>query len=169
MPDQAGSDQAPYPGRPRLRLGSHGRLPRARTSSAIQVGCSLIDGRRARSCLQVASGPDRSTRSFRKARLHRWAIARVTRRGRRGRRRRRQVEPAGVPSSPHEDVPVLLLSTDLSRRLVSHRVDTVLVSGVTTSGCVRANVVNSCSPGFRTTVVREAVRIGHVIPASLVQ
>jgi nicotinamidase-related amidase len=46
--------------------------------------------------------------------------------------------------------------TDLSSRLQALRVDTVLIAGVSTSGCVRATAVDACQHGFRTIVVREA-------------
>lgn len=47
--------------------------------------------------------------------------------------------------------------TDLASRLVSRRVDTLIVTGCTTSGCVRASVVDACSFGFHTIVPQEAV------------
>jgi maleamate amidohydrolase len=47
--------------------------------------------------------------------------------------------------------------TDLAARLVSRRVDTLLIAGCTTSGCVRATAVDACSYGFHTIVVEEAV------------
>lgn len=47
--------------------------------------------------------------------------------------------------------------TDLISRLVSRNVDTLLVTGCTTSGCVRASAVDACSYGLRTIVVEEAV------------
>jgi maleamate amidohydrolase len=47
--------------------------------------------------------------------------------------------------------------TDLVSRLLSHRIDTLLISGCTTSGCVRATAVDACQTGFRPMVVREAV------------
>lgn len=47
--------------------------------------------------------------------------------------------------------------TDLAARLISRSVDTVIVVGCTTSGCVRASVVDACSFGFRAIVVEEAV------------
>ncbi|MBA3368201.1 MAG: isochorismatase family protein, partial [Geodermatophilaceae bacterium] len=43
--------------------------------------------------------------------------------------------------------------TDLIARLQSKRIDTLLVTGCTTSGCVRATVVDACSYGFHTVVV----------------
>jgi nicotinamidase-related amidase len=47
--------------------------------------------------------------------------------------------------------------TDLAARLVSRRIDTLLITGCTTSGCVRATAVDACSYGFHTIVVEEAV------------
>jgi nicotinamidase-related amidase len=47
--------------------------------------------------------------------------------------------------------------TDLAERLHALAVDTVVICGATTSGCVRASVVDSVQHGFPTLVVREAV------------
>ncbi len=47
--------------------------------------------------------------------------------------------------------------TDLVSRLTAARVDTVIVAGCTTSGCVRATVVDAVQFGFRPIVAREAV------------
>jgi maleamate amidohydrolase len=47
--------------------------------------------------------------------------------------------------------------TDLVSRLLAHRVDTLILTGCTTSGCVRATAVDACQTGFRPMVVREAV------------
>ena len=47
--------------------------------------------------------------------------------------------------------------TDLASRLVAARVDTLIICGVTTSGCVRASAVDAIQCGFRPVVVREAV------------
>jgi nicotinamidase-related amidase len=47
--------------------------------------------------------------------------------------------------------------TDLAARLISRGVDTLIITGCTTSGCVRATAVDACSYGFRTIVVQEAV------------
>lgn len=48
--------------------------------------------------------------------------------------------------------------------LVHARVDTLLVCGCTTSGCVRATVVDGVSHGFRTVVVAECVFDRAVLP-----
>jgi maleamate amidohydrolase len=49
------------------------------------------------------------------------------------------------------------LGTPLASTLVSRGVDTVLVTGCTTSGCVRATVVDAISNGFRPIIPEEAV------------
>ncbi len=43
------------------------------------------------------------------------------------------------------------------RGLTARRVDTLIITGCTTSGCVRASAVDAIQYGFRPVVVREAV------------
>jgi maleamate amidohydrolase len=47
--------------------------------------------------------------------------------------------------------------TDLVSRLQSRRIDTLIITGCTTSGCVRASAVDAVQYGFRPIVAREAV------------
>jgi maleamate amidohydrolase len=47
--------------------------------------------------------------------------------------------------------------TDLGTVLVQNGVDTLIVCGATTSGCVRATVVDACMGGWRAFVPRECV------------
>lgn len=47
--------------------------------------------------------------------------------------------------------------TDLDEYLRSRGVDSLIVTGVTTSGCIRATVVDGVSHGFRPVVPQEAV------------
>jgi maleamate amidohydrolase len=47
--------------------------------------------------------------------------------------------------------------TDLVPRLTSRHIDTLILTGCTTSGCVRATAVDAVQNGFRPMVVREAV------------
>jgi maleamate amidohydrolase len=47
--------------------------------------------------------------------------------------------------------------TDLVPLLLTSHVDTLIITGCTTSGCVRATAVDACQNGFRPIVVREAV------------
>ncbi len=54
--------------------------------------------------------------------------------------------------------------TLLASLLVWHKVDTVIVTGGSTSGCVRATVVDSVSHGYRTIVPEECVADKHESP-----
>ena len=54
--------------------------------------------------------------------------------------------------------------TGLAPMLTSCRVDTALIVGATTSGCLRASVVDSVSSGFPTLVPREGVADRAVNP-----
>lgn len=54
--------------------------------------------------------------------------------------------------------------TNLGSLLTFHRVDTVVVTGGSTSGCVRATVVDSLSRSFRTIVPEECVADKHEGP-----
>jgi nicotinamidase-related amidase len=65
---------------------------------------------------------------------------------------------------PRDGEPVIVkkgasafFGTDLADRLRDLEVDTVVICGATTSGCVRASVVDSVQSDFPTLVVREAV------------
>jgi maleamate amidohydrolase len=57
----------------------------------------------------------------------------------------------------YKKYPSCFFGTDLASRLTALRVDTVLLAGASTSGCIRASAVDACSSGFRTIVVRDAV------------
>jgi len=48
--------------------------------------------------------------------------------------------------------------------LTWHKVDTVILTGGSTSGCIRASVVASLSSGYRTIVPEECVADKHEIP-----
>ena len=54
--------------------------------------------------------------------------------------------------------------THLQSLLVWHRIDTLIVTGGSTSGCVRATVVDSLSHGYRTVVPEECVADKHESP-----
>jgi len=47
--------------------------------------------------------------------------------------------------------------TALASALIAQKIDTLLIAGCTTSGCVRASAVDACQNGFRTIVVRDCV------------
>ena len=53
--------------------------------------------------------------------------------------------------------PSAFFGTNLTAWLVSKSVDTVIVTGCTTSGCVRASVIDSMSYNFKTVVASDCV------------
>jgi nicotinamidase-related amidase len=58
-------------------------------------------------------------------------------------------------------MPSAFFETPLASFLVWHKVDTVVVTGGSTSGCVRATAVDSLSHGYRTIVPMECVADKH--------
>ena len=60
--------------------------------------------------------------------------------------------------------PSAFFGTSLASTLTALGVDHVILTGLTTSGCVRATCVDSMSHGFITTVVRDAVGDRHPDP-----
>ncbi|MGB3503464.1 MAG: isochorismatase family protein [Mesorhizobium sp.] len=60
--------------------------------------------------------------------------------------------------------PSAFFGTSLSATLTAMGIDTVILTGLTTSGCVRASCVDSMSYGFTTAVVREACGDRHPAP-----
>ena len=61
-------------------------------------------------------------------------------------------------------MPSVFFETHLRSLLTWHQVDTVILTGGSTSGCVRATAVDSLSCGFRTIVVEQCVSDKHEIP-----
>lgn len=57
--------------------------------------------------------------------------------------------------------PSAFFATDLASLLRVRGVDTVIIAGCTTSGCVQATVVDAMGYGFRPVVVRECVDDRH--------
>ena len=47
--------------------------------------------------------------------------------------------------------------TELLRWLTLHNIDTLIISGCTTSGCVRATAVDACANNYRSIVVSDCV------------
>jgi isochorismate hydrolase len=73
-----------------------------------------------------------------------------------------QTIPEPIAPQPDDVVirktkPSVFYGTPLLSSLVDRRVDTVIVTGCTTSGCVRATVVDAFSNGFTSLVVEDAV------------
>jgi maleamate amidohydrolase len=75
--------------------------------------------------------------------------------------RRSEIDPR-LGRRPDEPViekifPSVFFGTDLRNMLAADDVDTVVVTGMSTSGCVRATAVDALQHGFRPLVPREAV------------
>lgn len=64
----------------------------------------------------------------------------------------------------HKRMPSPFFETSLPSLLVFHGIDTVILTGGSTSGCIRAAAVDSLSRGYRTIVVEECVADKHEIP-----
>jgi len=60
--------------------------------------------------------------------------------------------------------PSAFFGTSLASTLTAMGVDSVLLTGLTTSGCVRASCVDAMSHGFRTAVVADACGDRHEAP-----
>ncbi len=58
-------------------------------------------------------------------------------------------------------MPSAFFETQLQSLLVWHQVDTVVITGGSTSGCIRATAVDSLSRGYRTIVPEECVADKH--------
>jgi maleamate amidohydrolase len=91
--------------------------------------------------------------------------------------------PLPTESVVVKTAPSAFHGTNLLSLLVFHNVDTVIVTGTVTSGCVRATVVDAFSDGFRVVVAQDGVydrsrtshkvslwdiytRYGDVVPAA---
>ena len=79
------------------------------------------------------------------------------------------VWPQGLVPRPDELViskqyPSAFFGTSLASTLTAARIDSVILTGLTTSGCVRATCVDAMSHGFITAVVEEAVGDRHPAP-----
>ncbi len=60
--------------------------------------------------------------------------------------------------------PSAFFGTSLAPMLATQGIDSLIITGVTTSGCIRATCVDACSNGFITIVVEEAVGDRHAAP-----
>jgi maleamate amidohydrolase len=77
--------------------------------------------------------------------------------------------PAGLDVSDDELVvskqyPSAFFGTSLATTLTTWGTDTLIITGLTTSGCVRANCLDACCHGFIPIVVREACGDRHEAP-----
>jgi maleamate amidohydrolase len=74
------------------------------------------------------------------------------------------LEPTADELIISKQYPSAFFGTSLASTLTSLGVDNVILTGLTTSGCVRASCVDAMSHGFITTVVREACGDRHEGP-----
>lgn len=68
-----------------------------------------------------------------------------------------RIEPVGDERVILKKYASAFFGTDLETELTTHRVDTLVLAGVTTSGCIRATAVDSLQHGYRTIVPKDAV------------
>ena len=61
-------------------------------------------------------------------------------------------------------MPSAFYETPLASLLVFHQIDTLILTGGSTSGCVRATCVDGLAHGYRTIVCEEGVADKHEIP-----
>jgi maleamate amidohydrolase len=74
------------------------------------------------------------------------------------------LEPYGDELVVSKQYPSAFFGTSLASTLTALGVDSVLLTGLTTSGCVRATCVDAMSHGFRTAVIAEACGDRHAAP-----
>ena len=58
-------------------------------------------------------------------------------------------------------MPSAFFETQLQSLCVWHKIDTVVITGGSTSGCIRATAVDSLSHGYRTIIPEECVADKH--------
>lgn len=76
---------------------------------------------------------------------------------------------AGLEPLPHEVVVTkqyasAFYGTNLASTMTAAGIDTVLLAGWSTSGCIRASTLDACQSGFVPIVIREAVGDRHQAP-----
>tara|TARA_B100000686_G_C16374580_1_gene754304 strand:+ start:115 stop:753 length:639 start_codon:yes stop_codon:yes gene_type:complete len=69
--------------------------------------------------------------------------------------------PRGINPQPSELIiskqyPSAFFGTTLSSTLAAASIDTLIITGLTTSGCIRATCIDTISYGFRPIIVRDA-------------
>ena len=77
--------------------------------------------------------------------------------------------PSKLDIDPNEIVitkqyPSAFFETCLSKKLNNLEIDTLIITGLTTSGCIRATCVDAISYGFRPIVVKDACGDRHEKP-----
>jgi nicotinamidase-related amidase len=76
----------------------------------------------------------------------------------------RELAPQPGDIVVHKDKPSAFFGTPLLSKLIERRVDTVVVTGCTTSGCVRGTVCEAFSNNYKVAVVEEGVFDRAVVP-----
>lgn len=74
------------------------------------------------------------------------------------------LEPCDDELVVSKQYPSAFFGTSLASTLTARGIDTVLLGGLTTSGCVRASCVDAMSHGFRTGVIADACGDRHPAP-----
>lgn len=74
------------------------------------------------------------------------------------------LEPQDDELVVSKQYPSAFFGTSLASTLTAMGVDSVLLTGLTTSGCVRASCVDAMSHGFRTAVIADACGDRHSAP-----
>jgi maleamate amidohydrolase len=74
------------------------------------------------------------------------------------------LEPLSSELIINKQYPSAFFGTSLASTLTAAGIDTVILTGLSTSGCVRATCVDCMSHGFRTIVVRDACGDRHPAP-----
>lgn len=75
-----------------------------------------------------------------------------------------ELPPAAADTILVKQYPSAFFGTNLAAMLVWMGVDTLILTGCSTSGCVRATAVDGCSHGFRVIVPEECVGDRHAAP-----
>lgn len=87
-----------------------------------------------------------------------WKVAAVRNGFREGTREAEMDDAIADPAYDYifqKSAPSIFFQTPLTGFLTKHRIDTVLVTGCVTSGCVRASVIDAFSSGYRTMVIED--------------
>ena len=74
------------------------------------------------------------------------------------------LEPWPMDIVISKQYPSAFFGTSLSSTLTAAGIDTTIMTGLTTSGCVRASCIDACSYGFRPIIVEEACGDRHTDP-----
>lgn len=76
----------------------------------------------------------------------------------------RGIAPAADELVVSKQYPSAFFGTSLASTLTAHGIDSVILTGLTTSGCIRASCVDACSHGFIPIVISDACGDRHQAP-----